>query len=247
MLAQFLFKKNQMPGKEIDVLMQIWANSLPGNDDPPFANHSDLYATIDATTVGGAPWQSFSISYAGDIPEEREIPPWMLAAYDVWFRDPRLVLQNQLRNPSFKNQFDYAPFQKYNKNGEREWQDFMSANWGYQQAVSVCASLVDSILTIDRILLPRTRRLMARSLFPSFWAAIRPQCRSRLDKMNITLCIYQTAIYTTVFAVHTGRESASLRSFRYPRVSPASAFILSIVLTMSALPLPQSRSKVSER
>ena len=151
-LAHFLFKRNQMPGTEIDEIMQIWANTLPDDCDPPFANHADLYATIDATTLGDAPWQSFSVTYMGTLPEHGEIPPWMLTAYDVWFRDPRLVLQNQLRNPSFKNQFDYAPYQKFDDNGEREWGDFMSANWAYQQVVCISSNafLVDAILTINR-------------------------------------------------------------------------------------------------
>ncbi|KAH9960987.1 hypothetical protein BJV74DRAFT_871953 [Russula compacta] len=58
----------------------------------------------------------------------------MLAKYDVWFQDPKVVLQNQLGNPDFKDEFDYAPFQKFDDNGEQEWKDFMSANWGYEQA-----------------------------------------------------------------------------------------------------------------
>ncbi|KAH9965583.1 hypothetical protein BJV74DRAFT_869979 [Russula compacta] len=40
----------------------------------------------------------------------------MLAEYDVWFRDPKVVLQNQLGNPDFKDEFDYAPFQKFDDN-----------------------------------------------------------------------------------------------------------------------------------
>jgi hypothetical protein len=138
MLAHFLFKRNQMPGTNIDELMQIWAiiDSNGDGDDPPFADHEDLYDTIDATTQGDVPWQSFSVTYTGELPEGgNTIPPWMLASYDVWFRDPRLVLQNQLQNPDYRDEFDYAPFQKFNDNGEREWKNFMSANWAYQQAV----------------------------------------------------------------------------------------------------------------
>jgi hypothetical protein len=139
LLANFLFKRNQMPGTEIDKLMQIISSYLSAGEDPPFADHGDLYNTIDASTLGDAPWQSFSVTYSGELPENTSIPPWMLAEYDVWFRDPKVVLQNQLGNPDFKDEFDYAPFQKFDDNGEREWKDFMSANWGYMQAV--CALL----------------------------------------------------------------------------------------------------------
>jgi hypothetical protein len=159
MLAHFLFKRNQMPGTDIDELMQIWAiinsDERDQERDPPFSSREDLYGVIDATTLGEVPWQSFSVTYTGELPaaERGDPPPWMLDSYDVWFRDPRLVLQNQLGNPDYRNEFDYAPFQKFGANGEREWKDFMSGNWGYQQAVCISrlASLSDVILTIDRI------------------------------------------------------------------------------------------------
>jgi hypothetical protein len=147
-LASFLFKRNQMPGTEIDELMQIWANTLPADQEPPFVDHDNLYNIIDATILGDAPWKSFSVTYSGELPVNGDIPAWMLAEYDVWFRDPKVVLQNQLRNPDFKCVFDYAPFQKFDENGDREWKDFMSANWGYQQAVCTplcCIFLFDPI------------------------------------------------------------------------------------------------------
>jgi Plavaka transposase len=134
-LANFLFKCNQMPGTEIDELMQIWANMLADGQDPPFADHDDLCNIIDATILGDVPWRSFLITYSGENPEDGNIPPWMLKEYNIWFRDPKVVLQNQLANPDFKGEFDYAPYQKFDNNGEREWKDFMSANWSYQQAM----------------------------------------------------------------------------------------------------------------
>jgi len=137
-----------MPGTEIDELMQIWSDTLPADQEPLFVDHNDLYNTIDATILGDAPWQSFSTTYSGKLPANGDIPPWMLAEYDVWFRDPKVVLQNQLRNPDFKDAFDYAPFQRFGKNGKREWKDFMSANWGYHQAVCTrlcCIFLFDAI------------------------------------------------------------------------------------------------------
>lgn len=124
-----------MPAKQIDDLMQIWASTLSADEDPPFADHGDLYDTIDATTIGDAPWHSFSITYTGERPEG-EVPPWMDTEYDVWYRDPHVVLQNQLGNPDFKCEFDYAPYQRFNDKGQREWKDFMSANWAYKQVVS---------------------------------------------------------------------------------------------------------------
>jgi hypothetical protein len=169
-LASFLFKQNQMPGTQIDELMDIWSNTLLAGEDPPFADHADLYEIIDATVVGDAPWQSFSVNYCGDLPEDN-VPPWMLADYDVWHRDPRVVLRNQLANADFKGEFDYAPFQKFDDTGKREWKDFMSANWAYKQAVRFFVSYRSFYLLnldVDRILLQKIRQLMGHYLSLSF-------------------------------------------------------------------------------
>jgi Plavaka transposase len=117
-LTNFLFKHSQMPGTEIDELMQIWANTLSAGQDPPFVDHNDLYNTIDATILWDVSWQSFLVTYSGELPEHGDIPPWMWAEYDIWFHDPKVVLQNQLGNLDFKDKFDYAPFQKFNDNGK---------------------------------------------------------------------------------------------------------------------------------
>jgi hypothetical protein len=61
-LADFLYSRDQMAGKKITELMDIWAaygqiqETDPGNG-PPFANAQDLYDTIDSTEIGGVPWQ----------------------------------------------------------------------------------------------------------------------------------------------------------------------------------------------
>ncbi|KAF8803207.1 hypothetical protein BYT27DRAFT_7226079 [Phlegmacium glaucopus] len=119
-LANFLFAKNQMPGSQIDELLDIWAAK---SDVPLFADHKDLYRTIDSTIVEG------------------EVPPWMLAEYEVWHpysrrnnRDPHIVLHQQLENPDFDGKIHYTPSQETDVNGERHWQDLMSANWAWKQA-----------------------------------------------------------------------------------------------------------------
>jgi len=74
-----------MSGGHLDELMHLWAATLPNADSvPPFSDHEDLYSTIDSSTLGEVPWESFSVKYAGEIPETNT-PPWMLANYDVWF------------------------------------------------------------------------------------------------------------------------------------------------------------------
>jgi Plavaka transposase len=130
-LADLLFRRNQMSGGQIDELMDLWAAK---GRDPPFANHKDIYDTIDSTPLGDAPWKSFSVSYAGPMPDE-DIPLWMLDEFEVWHRDPRVVIQHQLANPDFVDGIHYAPYQEFGADGERRWQDLMSANWPWKQAV----------------------------------------------------------------------------------------------------------------
>ena len=120
---------------DIDELLDMWAVSLfKHNDHPPFANHKDLYDTIDATPRGDVPWECFSTVYNGPRPEG-EVPPWMDAEFDVWFRDPHTVIQNMIGNPDFNGEMDYSPVQEFEANGERRFQHFMSGDWAWRQAV----------------------------------------------------------------------------------------------------------------
>ena len=64
--AQLLFADAQMSADQIDRLLHLWGWSLaPHQDTPPFADHKDLYDTVDATPIGDAPWKSFGLGYDG--------------------------------------------------------------------------------------------------------------------------------------------------------------------------------------
>ena len=135
--AEFLFTRNQMSAGHIDTLLNLWAASLlKHGDEPPFSNHTELYDTIDSTPLGDVPWEAFNLKYDGTLPET-EVPAWMTSEYDVWFRDPHSVLCNVLSNPDFDGEFDYAPYQEYDVSGNHRFQDFMSGNWAWKQAVRV--------------------------------------------------------------------------------------------------------------
>jgi hypothetical protein len=61
-LADFLFRTEQMSGKKISKLMEIWATfqQAAGVDtdvEPPFTSAQDMYDKIDATEVGDVGWQ----------------------------------------------------------------------------------------------------------------------------------------------------------------------------------------------
>ena len=134
--AEFLFKRNQMSGGDIDILLKLWSASLIKHDNnPPFPSHDDLYKTIDSTPLGDVPWESFSLKYKGELPDH-QVPAWMTAEFDIWFRDPHTIVKNLLSNPDFKDEFDYAPLQEYDANGNHRFQNFMSGDWAWKQAVS---------------------------------------------------------------------------------------------------------------
>ena len=144
-LADFLYRRNQMPADDIDMLLDIWASKdLKHDDCPPFADHDDMYETIDAIPHGDVAWECFSTSYQGDKPEDA--PAWMNADYEVWFRDPRTVVNNMLGNQDFRHQFDYSPFREYDGADTRQFENFMSGDWAWQQAVC-CATIPEQTLT----------------------------------------------------------------------------------------------------
>jgi hypothetical protein len=133
-LADFLFHREQMSASNIDILLRLWAASLAQHgDSPSFVNHQDLYNTIDATSIGGVPWQSATLSYDGPLPDQP--PPWMQSEYTIWFRDPRLLFKSMLENPDFAKSFDYRPYRQYDTRGSRRYEHFMSADWAWNQAV----------------------------------------------------------------------------------------------------------------
>lgn len=126
-----------MSGGDIDVLLALWAASLARHgDNPPFQSHGHLYDMIDASPLGDVPWESFSLTYNGAIPAG-QVPSWMNSEFDVWFRDPRQIVQNLLSNPDFDGEFDYAPFHEYDTDGNHRFQNFMSGDWAWKQAVNL--------------------------------------------------------------------------------------------------------------
>ena len=133
--AEFLFKRNQMSAKDIDFLMDLFAAKLvPHGEEPPFANHKDMYNVIDHAKLGDIPWQSFSVSYTGPKPDHN-VPPWMEDEHTVMYRDLRVIIHAMLANPDFKNEFDYTPLCEQDANGTRRWRNFMSGDWVWNQAV----------------------------------------------------------------------------------------------------------------
>ena len=136
LLADLLFRRNEMPHGQINDLMQYWAKTLPPDSEPPFASADDLYETIDSSHLGDIPWQSFSASYQAKEDEQLDDMPWNLKTYDIWYRDPREVLKRQLSNWDFATEMDFSTKKVLDaKTGIRRFQDFMSGEWAWEQSV----------------------------------------------------------------------------------------------------------------
>ena len=125
-----------MSAGNINDLLQIWASTLPCDQDPPFNGKQDMYDTIDRITEGDAPWQNFNVSYNGEIPEG-DTTAWKHTKYDVLFRDPRIVIHNQLGNTDFANELDPAAKEVRDENGKCRYEDFMSGDFVWRHSVRV--------------------------------------------------------------------------------------------------------------
>ncbi|KAG6806075.1 hypothetical protein H0H92_012797, partial [Tricholoma furcatifolium] len=136
-LADILFRRDQMSASNIDDLMQVWG-ARHTNNGPPFCDKQDLYDTIDSTPIGGVPWQSFSCQYDGLIEDgDAETAPWKFKQFDIWYRDPRLVIRNQLGNPDFKNNMDFCAKRVFDANNKRCYENFMSGNWAWRHSDTI--------------------------------------------------------------------------------------------------------------
>jgi hypothetical protein len=130
-----------MSGGDIDTLLRLWAADRARHGESGiFANHQELYKTIDATKLGSVPWQSFSMNHRNSA-SNNPVPEWMKAEYGVCFRDPRILVNNIISNPDFAKEFDYCPYQEYEKSPTgrhiHRFHHVMSGNWAWNQAARI--------------------------------------------------------------------------------------------------------------
>ncbi|KAI0313865.1 hypothetical protein OF83DRAFT_1208258 [Amylostereum chailletii] len=139
LLADFLFRKDEMSASDIDYLLELWAMDLDRFGEPgPYASYRHLYKTIDNIKHSDIPWQCFTTSFAGDVPDNA--PKWKKQQYHVWYRDPDIVIRNMLENPDFAGQFDTSAYKFYDASGKRRWTNFMSGNFAWRQSDKIYAA-----------------------------------------------------------------------------------------------------------
>ena len=93
-----------------------------------------IYTVLLTLPLSDVPWESFSLHFNGTWPDD-EVPGWMDADYEVWFRSPRKLIHNIISNPNFSGGFDFTPYQEHDVKGTRRYHNVMSGNWAWRQAV----------------------------------------------------------------------------------------------------------------
>ncbi|KIK83032.1 hypothetical protein PAXRUDRAFT_153338 [Paxillus rubicundulus Ve08.2h10] len=109
-VTKLIFKEAQLSAGKTDKLLHIWGSTLAAHGDkPPFADHQDLYNTINATPVRDVPWNSLKLWYNGEQSPGHN-PPWMSEVFEFWFQKPSLVAENMISNQHFHGEIDYVPY-----------------------------------------------------------------------------------------------------------------------------------------
>ncbi|KAF8219728.1 hypothetical protein L208DRAFT_1382909 [Tricholoma matsutake] len=114
--------------KNINYLLELWGLSLMKHGDLGlFDTYKQIYETIDANTLGNAPWKCFQAGFYIDLPEDA--PCRKQQSYEVWYHDPDVVITNLLDNPDFNGEFGMTPYVHLDVDGKHHWSDFMSSNY----------------------------------------------------------------------------------------------------------------------
>ncbi len=131
-LAKFLYCEACMSAGHTNKLMALFAKSRDG--EFLFKNYSNLCSTIDASKLGDVPWQCSTFQYQGEV-SGNQVPEWMTTWYEIYYHNPRDAIKNMLADTTFKHAFDYVPYQEFDKDGDRRYEDFMSGDWAFHQVV----------------------------------------------------------------------------------------------------------------
>jgi hypothetical protein len=148
---------------QINQGLDLWLSSTlhPDYAGPPvpWRNTKKMYQTVDAIQQGTVPWKTYEIKYNG--PVDVNSPKWKLETYTLCYRDVVLLMEEQLANPAFKNDCNYAPFMELDEMGKPIYSEFFSGEWSWTQCVrflfteTILPFLIFNYRTkLPRILLP---------------------------------------------------------------------------------------------
>ena len=118
-------------------------------DEVPWRNARDMYNTIDSIKVSGVDWMTHRLSYSGPRPSGTA-PRWMRESYELNLRNLFSVFEGQLASKEFNGQFEYTPYEEYDKDGFRVYSNLMSGNWAFREAVCISFSIFLSLMGCSR-------------------------------------------------------------------------------------------------
>ena len=134
-IADLLYRRAEASASNIDSLFEIWAQSVHEFDAfAPFKDHNDMYTTINSSVLRDVPWQCMVTKVPEDVDERAA--SWMRTSYEVWYRDPEIVVSNMLSNADFDGQFDMCPYIELDEEGNHQWSNVMSGNIAWRRSVS---------------------------------------------------------------------------------------------------------------
>ena len=167
-----------------------------------------MYTTIDSSVLGDVPWQCMATEVPEDVDERA--PSWIQTSYEVWYRDPEIVVSDMLSNPDFDGQFDMCPYVELDANGEHRWSNVMLGNIAWRRSVRRTFVFFEScelttMAAHNRMKFTGLSQIQrVRCTVRSFLGATRQQFLLRLVMSSTTLCIYQLVIHTIRFNVGIG-------------------------------------------
>ncbi|KAI5886109.1 uncharacterized protein SCHCODRAFT_02673152 [Schizophyllum commune H4-8] len=117
--------------KNLDILT---ATLLPTSGRTfPWKNAQDVYDSIDSIQASSTPFRSIKMRYTGPLPPGTP-PKWMTETYEMFVRDSRLLLHQQLASEQFRDALTPRPYLQFDRDGKRVFSNFMSGDWAFKQA-----------------------------------------------------------------------------------------------------------------
>ncbi|KAH9060394.1 hypothetical protein EDB83DRAFT_2292370 [Lactarius deliciosus] len=135
--ARYHYVKLQSSAADVQQGLDLWrATVLMYQADPnscdgvPWKSATEMYGTINSILVGGVSWTTYQLSYSRPQPT-RTLPQWMQETYELNVRDVLSVFEEQLASKEFDGDFEYTPYEEYNKMGSRIYSNLMSGIWAF--------------------------------------------------------------------------------------------------------------------
>jgi hypothetical protein len=208
--------------RQINQGLDLWLSSTlhPDYAGPPvpWKNAKEMYQAVDAIQQGTIPWKTYEIKYNG--PVDANSPKWKLQTYTLCYRDVVLLMEEQLANPAFKDECNYAPFMELDEMGQPIYSEFFSGEWSWMQCVSFIFTEKNFAVLIynHRMKLPRIRLPMVLFLSLSSVAAIKPPSLLRPATKSFTQYMSERQIFRMLHVVPMAQASCLLRFFLSQKV-----------------------------